>query len=446
MENKKLNLLEGDILKNLILLSAPLMATAFVQIAYNFVDIIWLGRLGTKEVAAVGTSGIFAWIATSIAAIARVGGNVFASQHYGAHEKEKLNDTIRNTLILGLILSLVYVIATQLFIDKFIGFYRLTDDVSQLAITYLRVFSIGFIFSSINMIFSGLYNSIGDSRSPFKKNAIGLIFNIILDPILMFGIGPIPKMGVLGAAIATSLSQLLVSLIFIWEIIKNKNEIYDGIIHGVFHAESLGEIFRMGFPAGMQSVIMATISLFLNRFVASYGATPLAVYTVGTNMESITWMTVEGVQAGIITFVGQNYGARKINRLREVIKKSILIVTCIGLFSTAILIGFRHSLFDIFLPGDRLAAYQGAWFLLILGTSQTFMSAELGASGVFHGLGLTKIPSITSIIFNLLRIPIALLLMPHLQFYGVWLAVTISSILKGLVLNFLLYKKYRSLC
>lgn len=446
MENKKLNLLEGDILKNLILLSAPLMATAFVQIAYNFVDIIWLGRLGTKEVAAVGTSGIFAWIAASIAAIARVGGNVFASQHYGAHEKEKLNDTIRNTLILGLILSLVYVIATQLFIDKFIGFYRLTDDVSQLAITYLRVFSIGFIFSSINMIFSGLYNSIGDSRSPFKKNAIGLIFNIILDPILMFGIGPIPKMGVLGAAIATSLSQLLVSLIFIWEIIKNKNEIYDGIIHGVFHAESLGKIFRMGFPAGMQSVIMATISLFLNRFVASYGATPLAVYTVGTNMESITWMTVEGFQAGIITFVGQNYGARKINRLREVIKKSILIVTCIGLFSTAILIGFRHSLFDIFLPGDRLAAYQGAWFLLILGTSQTFMSAELGASGVFHGLGLTKIPSITSIIFNLLRIPIALLLMPHLQFYGVWLAVTISSILKGLVLNFLLYKKYRSLC
>lgn len=345
-----------------------------------------------------------------------------------------------------MILSLAYVLVTQIFIDKFIGFYRLEEDVSNLAITYLRVFSIGFLFSSINMIFSGLYNSIGDSRSPFRKNAIGLIINIILDPILMFGMGPIPKLGVLGAAIATSLAQLFVTLIFIWEIVKSKNEIYDGIISGAFHGDSLGKIFKMGFPAGMQSIIMATISLFLNRFVASYGATPLAVYTVGTNMESITWMTVEGFQAGIIAFVGQNYGARKIHRLKEVIKKSILIVTCIGLFSTAVLIGFRHSLFDIFLPGDRLAAYQGAWFLLILGTSQTFMSQELGASGVFHGLGLTKIPSITSIIFNLLRIPMALLLMPYLQFYGVWLAVTISSILKGIVLNILLYKKYKYLC
>lgn len=445
MDNKKLNLLEGNILKNLILLSMPLMATAFVQITYNFVDIIWLGRLGTKEVAAVGTSGIFAWIAASIAAIARVGGNVYASQHYGAHDKDKLNDTVRNTLFLAIILSLIYLLSTQVFIDKFIGFYRLEEDVSQLAKTYLRVFSIGFLFSSINMIFSGLYNSIGDSRSPFRKNAIGLMFNIILDPILMFGLGPIPKMGVLGAAIATSLAQLFVSLIFIWEIIKSKNEIYDGIVFGVIHSESLGKIFKMGFPAGIQSAIMASISLFLNRFVASYGSTPLAVYTVGTNMESLTWMTVEGFQAGIIAFVGQNYGARKINRLKEVIKKSILIVTCIGLFSTIVLIGFRHRLFDIFLPGDKLAAYQGAWFLLILGMSQTFMSAELGASGVFHGLGLTKIPSITSIIFNILRIPMSLLLMPHLQFYGVWLAVTISSILKGIVVNFLLYKKYKYL-
>lgn len=445
MQRRKVNLLEGPILKTLLILSAPLMATAFVQMTYNLVDMAWVGRLGTKEVAAIGASGVFNWIAASIAAIARVGSNVYSSQYYGAGEENKLRNNIKSGMALVVILAGLYFVFIQIMAPKLIGIYNLEADVNKLAISYLRIISLGYVVQFLNPFFSSIYNSIGDSLRPFKMNSVGLIVNLILDPLLIFGFSFIPGMGIIGAGVATVLAQVVVTILFLFDINKSKNEVYEGLKMGRIERKHLGEIFKMGFPAGIQSIFMASISLVLNKFVASYGATPLAVYTIGTNMESISWMTTEGFQGGIIAFVGQNYGAKNIPRLKEIIRKSMKVVATIGLIGTFILIFFRRDLFNIFLPGDELAAYQGAYFLLILGSSQLFMTMEIGAAGVFHGLGLTKIPSIISIVFNFIRVPLAMLLMPHLQFYGVWIAVTISSILKGVCSNYILYKKYHSL-
>lgn len=444
MQNRKNNLLEGNILKKLLILAAPLMATAFVQMTYNFVDIIWLGKLGTKEVAAVGASGIIIWLSSSFVAVSRVGGNVFTSQYYGAKNRERLNNAIKNSIFLVFLFSIIFLIVIMIFSNQIIGFFGLDEEVTKVGAKYLRVISIGMIFQFLNQQISTLYNSIGNSMSPFRINAVGLVTNIVLDPLLIFGIGFFPKLGVFGAAIATSFAQFIVTMFFIYDMIKHNNEIIQGLKQGIISKFALSEIVKMGAPAGLQIVIMASISLILNKFVASFGKTPMAVYTIGTNIESITWMTTEGFQAGIIAFVGQNYGARKISRLKEIIKKSMTVVASIGIFATIILIGFRFNLYRIFLPNNTQAAMMGASYLLILGLSQLFMSVEIGASGVFHGLGLTKIPSTISIIFNSIRIPIALLLMPTYSFYGVWMALTISSVLKGAISAFILYRKYHN--
>lgn len=445
MQNRKINLLEGDILKKLIILAAPLMATAFVQMTYNFVDIIWLGKLGTKEVAAVGASGIIIWLSSSFVAISRVGGNVFTSQYFGAKNKERLNNAIKNSLFLVFLFSIIFLTVIMIFSNQIIGFFGLDEEVTSVGAKYLRVISIGMIFQFLNQQLSTLYNSIANSISPFKINAIGLVTNIVLDPLLIFGVGIFPELGVFGAAIATSFAQFLVTMFFVFDMIKHDNEIIHGIKEGQITKFALGEIVKMGAPAGLQIAFMASISLILNKFVASFGKTPMAVYTIGTNIESITWMTTEGFQSGIIAFVGQNYGARKICRLKEIIKKSMTVVASIGIFATIILIAFRFSLYKIFLPNNPQAVLIGASYLLILGMSQLFMSVEIGSSGVFHGLGLTKIPSTISIIFNLIRIPLALILMNHYSFYGVWMALTISSILKGSISAIILYRKYHNL-
>ena len=177
--------------------------------------------------------------------------------------------------------------------------------------------------------------------------------------------------------------------------------------------------------------------------MAQYGTEPVAAFSVGSTVESLTWMTIEGLQGGITSFVGQNYGAKLYARLREVIKKSVQTVLTIGVISSVIIIGFRYQLFKLFIPNDPKTLEYGAMYLYIIGFSQLAMSAEIGITGIINGLGETRLPAVVSIVFNLLRIPMALLLMPLMGVYGVWTSMTISSILKGIFTFVVLQKEKR---
>jgi len=285
----------------------------------------------------------------------------------------------------------------------------------------------------------------GDSFSPFLINVVGLVANIILDPLLIFGLGPIKPMGVKGAAIATVTAQLIVFILFIIDNVKRRGMIYQSRQEGSLDKETFGQIFKIGLPTGMQSAMHASITMILSRFMSQYGAKPIAVYSVGSMIESLTWMTTEGFAVGITAFVGQNFGARNMERLREVIRKSMASVALIGLVSTLILIGFRNSLFYIFLPKDPEAIKMGSYYLLILGMSQFFMAIEIGAAGIFNGLSNTKTPALISMVLNIMRIPFALIFMTKFEFYGVWMAMSFTSILKGLIMGFLLRKEKKSI-
>ena len=144
---KEVNLLEGNILKKLFILSAPLMATSFVQMAYNMTDLIWVGKVGTEAVAATGTAGFFMWIAMSLVLIPRIGISVLTSQYYGEGNHKKVKDVIKNGFLLTLIIVLLYFAIIQLFARQFIGFYRLDESVNEMAIQYLRYIALGFFMT-----------------------------------------------------------------------------------------------------------------------------------------------------------------------------------------------------------------------------------------------------------------------------------------------------------
>lgn len=439
MKNNKINLLEGGIFKTLIKISTPLMATAFVDMAYNFTDTAWLGRLGKDAVSGTGSTHIFIWIAFSIMLVAKIGTTVYASQEYGKKDFNSLYNTVKNGFVLNLIIITLYFIVIQLFAPKLIGFYNLSESVTEIGVSYLRTMSFGAIFSLTNPLITGMYNSLGDSVHPFKINVVGLIFNLIVDPIFIFTF----DLGYVGAALATILAQLLVFSLFMYNIFKSKNEIYVGIFRGKVKFENILRKIKMGLPAGIQSIVHATISLILSRFLTSYGDEPLGIFTIGAMVESITWMTTEGFQAGIISFVGQNYGARNYERLKDIIKTSMFTVATIGLIGSFILITFRNNIYQLFLPGEEKLIKMGAYYLLILGFSQFFMAVEIGGAGVFSGLGDTKTPAMVSMFLNLLRIPMAIFFMQYFEFYGVWIAISLSSVFKGILQAVLLYIRTR---
>lgn len=441
--NRKIDLLHGNIRHTLLKLSLPLALTAFIQIAYGFVDTIWIARLGTNAVAGVGIAGFIFWIGNSIVLIPKVGMGVYASQSFGSQREDETVMIINNGFIQALIMGLCFTTFCLIVKNVFIEFYHLGLEAEMAAKDYFFVVSLGMIFFFVGPMFTQAFTSLGDSFTPFVINAVGLAINMVLDPVLIFGLGPFPHMGAKGAALATIISQFVVVLIYFLVVISKDGIIKSAISYIDYRENWQLEIFRLGLPAALLSGFHASISMVLNRFMSAFGPTPVAVCAIGSQLESISWNTTEGIQVGIQALVAQNYGAENKERVKGSIKESFRLVAIIGIIATLVLIIFRHKLFELFTPESKEAIELGANYLFILGLSQGFMAIEIGLAGCFNGMSDTKTPAILGVINNLLRIPIAIVLMPFVGVYGVWIAMSSTSIMKGLVAMTLIYRKVK---
>ena len=193
-------------------------------------------------------------------------------------------------------------------------------------------------------------------------------------------------------------------------------------------------IVKLGLPVAVQSGFFTLIAMMIARIIAQWGTLPIAVQKVGSQIESISWMTAGGFQTAMSTFIGQNYGAKKWERIYKGYFVGLGIVSIIGVFATVLLIFGARPIFSLFIPEEE-AIRHGVVYLEILGISQLGMCVEIVTAGAFIGHGQSLPPSVVGIVFNLLRIPGALLLSSTtLGLEGVWWAISISSICKGLVL------------
>lgn len=414
-------------------LALPIMATSFVQMAYTMIDIAWLGRLGSAAVAAAGAAGFFVWLAISISLNTRIGVEVGVSQSIGAGQMDKAKMFASTSLTLALGLSILYGIFLFVAAPLLIGFFGMTESITQEGVTFLRItaFSAPFIF--LNATFSGIYNASGQSKVPFYVSVVGLVFNIVLDPFLIFGIG-FPKMGVAGAALATTLAQGLVTTIFLIEIAGPRKlfKNFRVLVKPQWYYVKM--IFKRGFPASLQNSLFALFSMNLARIAAEWGYIGVTTQSVGAQIEAISWNTAQGFSSALSAFVGQNYGARQLGRIRRAYFDTMGIMTVWGLITGTAFVLFGDKIFGIFVP-EPAAIASGAVYLRILGYSQLFMVFEIASTGAFTGIGKTLPPSIQSILFTGARIPLALLLTAtSLELSGVWWAITISTWCKGIVL------------
>jgi len=416
-------------------MALPIMGTSFIQMAYNLTDMLWIGFLGSSAVAAVGIAGFFIWLSQAFVFLGKTGTEIKVAQATGADDDAGAEEIARTGIHITVVIALAYSLAIILLRNPLIAFFHTQDAaVDRMSIGYLVVIALGMLFPFCNQVFTGIFNGRGDSKAPFKINAIGLLVNMVLDPILIFGVGPFPKMGVLGAALATIIAQGVVFAVFYYHI-KYK--------HSLFHHFTLlkksrmilvKKLVKMGFPPALQSGLFTLISIIIARIIASYGPLPIAVQKVGSQIESITWMTAMGLAVALGAFVGQNYGAKQYQRVIEGYRTAMRVSFLLGLFNTLLLFFGAKWLFMIFIREPE-AVTLGVDYLRILGLSQMFMCVEITSSGAFNGIGKTEPAAIISIVFNLLRIPMALYFsqMTLLGLNGIWWSITVSSVFKGVI-------------
>lgn len=446
---QKVNLTSGNIGTTLTKLALPIMGTSFVQMTYNLTDMFWVGKLGSNSLAAVGTAGFFAWFAFSLILLSKVGAEVFVAQHLGRNDEEGAENYARSAIHLTIILAVFYGLFLLLFRRNLIAFFNLGDaSVIEMAVGYLAIIATGILFTFINPVLTSIFNGAGDSKTPFLINLTGLVTNMILDPILIRGWGPIPELGVYGAALATIFAQFLVTSIFIYLMVTSKDPFFQINIFRKIDFERIRNIIKLGFPVGFQNGLMALIGMVIARIISVYGPEAIAAQKLGSQIESISWMTAHGYATAISAFTGQNYGAKKYERIMKGYASGVRLMSIIGIVATVLLYFFAEPIFRVFID-DPVTIKMGASYLMIIAVSQWFQTLEISNQGAFNGLGKTLYPSLVGVTFNLLRIPLAYFFSRDLGLGldGVWWAIAVSSMFKGLVLfgffYFIVIKKYR---
>lgn len=433
--SKRVDLLNGGIIRSLTALALPIMATSLIQMAYSLTDMIWIGRMGSDQVAAIGAAGLYTWLLSAASVLARMGGQVKLGHSAGAKDYGEAVKYAQNAIQMGMAFSLLFGLIVVFFCGGLISFFNLNGQtVIDDAKTYLYITGGLMLFSMLNQIFTGLITSSGNSKTPFIATTIGLVLNIVLDPILIFGIGPIKGLGVAGAAIATVIAQIVVFLIFMLYI-KGDHLIFAKVrFFAKPSLKHMATITKIGLPAALQSAMMSVISMVIARLVAGFGDAAVAVQKVGSQIESISWMTADGFGVAVNSFIAQNYGAKNTARAVKGYKAALVITLVWGVLATLLLVLFAGPIFNIFIP-DPAVLPLGIDYLVILGFSQLFMCVEIVGMSAYSGFGRTTPPAVISIIFTFLRIPMAILLsQTALGLNGIWWSISISSILKGVII------------
>lgn len=429
------NLTKGPILKTLTKLAIPIMASSFLGTLYNITDMAWIGLLGSKAVAGVGVGGMFTWLSQGLAAMARMGGQVQVAQCIGRGERDRAHGFAQAAVQLATLMGMAYAVISLLFTRQMVAFFQLTDPEAQTAaLAYTKIACGLIVFSFLTLTMTGLYTAQGDSKTPFLANLIGLVTNMILDPVLILGPGPFPKLGVVGAAIATVTAQAIVMTIMILGVfIQKKENVLKGIsLTAKIPKEYLSGICRIGIPTAIQGMAYCAISMVLTRMVSAYGAEAVATQRVGGQIESISWNTADGFAAALNAFIAQNYGAGKMDRVRKGYRASLWTVGIWGLLISFVFICFPQAIADIFFHEPKAVA-TAVGYLVIIGFSEAFMCVELTTVGALSGLGRTRLCSIISIAFTSARIPLAIILGGLIGLSGIWWALSVTSIVKGII-------------
>ncbi|MDR2388480.1 MAG: MATE family efflux transporter [Tannerellaceae bacterium] len=423
------NLTEGPIRRQLFNLAIPIMGTSFMQMTYTLIDMAWIGRLGSESLAAIGAVGILTWVSNSLALLNKVGAEVSVAHSLGARNIHDARLYASHNLSLSLLLSALWGAGLFLLARPLLGFYRLDAAITTEAVRFLRILILGFPFVFLSFSFTGIHNAAGLSRIPFLVNGIGLVLNIVLDPLFIFVFG----WGTSGAACATCLSQGVVCLAFACHL-RFRSRLLGGFPFLIrLQSGYTRRILRLGLPVALLNALFALINFCMGRTASlSGGHIGLMTLTAGGQMEAIAWNTSQGFSTALSAFTAQNYAAGRKDRLRVAYGTTLWMTGLFGLFCTFLFLQYGEEIFSL-IVADAAACASGGIFLRIDAYSMLFMMLEITMQGFFYGVGRTLPPAILSIGFNLIRIPLAIFLSStSLGVTGVWWAISLTSMAKGI--------------
>lgn len=432
MDKKMMNdMTEGNILRHLAVFSAPMFLGNLLQALYNTVDSIWVGRfLGAEALGAVSVSFpvIFALIAVIMGITMAT--TTMVSQYAGARQFDMVRKTINNSVVLlgsaGLLVSVLGIALHR----PLLHLINTPPELIPMASSYLVIFLGGLLFMFGYNVFGGILRGLGDSRTPLLFLFYATIINIILDPVLIFGIGPFPRMEVAGAALATVISQAVSTVLAVRHLNRQNHLVRFSPSEMKFDWELTKTTVRIGLPSGVQQTLISFGMLSMSSIINSFGPAVVAAFGAANKLDNFAFMPAMSLGLATTALVGQNIGAGREERARETVYWASLAAAAITGIITLVALFAPRTLIVLFTTDPQILKL-GSEYLRIVGLSYVPMALMFIITGVLRGAGDT-VPTMLISIVNLLiiRVPLAKLLsgIPSLGHRGIWFAIAISSV------------------
>lgn len=426
--------------KLLISMSLPLVVSMFVQAMYNVVDSIFVARIGENALTALSLAFPMQNFMISVATGTAVGINAILSKSLGEKNTQKVNKIANNGVFLAFCSYLVFLLLGIFFSQTFISMQTNDPEIIKMGVDYLSICMIGSFGMFFQVVFERLLQSVGKTFYTMITQLIGAVINIILDPILIFGMFGIPKMGVAGAAIATIAGQIVAAILaFFFN--KYKNHEISLKIKG-FKPElaTIGRIYAIGVPSIIMMSISSVMTFLVNKILMGFTPTATAVFGVYFKLQSFIFMPVFGLTSGMVPIVAYNYGARRPDRMVKTIKLSCIYAIAIMAIGTAIFQIFPQQLLLLFEASEDLMDI-GVTALRIISLSYVCAGFCITIGSVFQALGKGMFSMINSFTRQIvILIPVTYLLSLTGKLDLVWWGFPIADVASLLVtLIFLAY-------
>lgn len=389
----EINMTEGPLMPKIFSFFLPLMFSGILQLLFNAVDTIVVGRFTGKEaLAAVGSTTALINIFVNLLIGISLGSNVMAAQYYAANKKKELSDTVHTSITIAFFLGILITIVGYTLSVPALKIMATPADVIDQSILYIRIYFCGMVFFMLYNYGAAILRAVGDTKRPMLFLIIAGIINVILNLILVI----IFHLGVAGVAIATVISQMISCLLVLRILIRSDGD-YRLIPSRLrINKNILIKIFQIGLPAGLQSTIINISNAMLQSSVNSFGSIVMAAYTAAGNMLGFCYTSVNSISQACMNFTSQNLGAKKMDRINKTFWDCIFLQCIIGSLIGGLIYIFSPKLLSIYTSDPEVIA-SGVEILVISAIPYAFCGIMDMIPGAMRGMGYSIMPMILSI-------------------------------------------------
>jgi len=389
----EMDMCEGAILPKMLKFSVPLMLSSVLQLLFNAADVVVVGKFaGDEALAAVGCTGSLINLLTNLFIGLSIGANVMAARHYGAKQADELKKSVHTSMVISVIGGFILNAVGLLFTEGILRLMNTPEDVLPLAALYLKIYFIGMVPNMVYNFGSALLRAIGDTKRPMYFLSFAGVVNVILNLIFVIRF----EMGVSGVAVATVISQTISAVLVVMCLMREKSGIRLIPSELKVDKKELVGIMRIGLPAGLQGCIFSLSNVIIQKSINGFGTVEMSGSSAASNLEGFVYVSMNSFYQATLSFMSQNFGAGRYDRLKKIVISGLFCVTVTGLLLGNAEIFFGRTLLGFYTSSE--AVMDAGMRRMVMICSLYFLCGTMDVMvGALRGLGHSFVPMLVSL-------------------------------------------------